>query len=169
MRCRIIFLSLLLLNAVLAQARPARDLESPAFSNVPEISSAFRLLYIQHFPEARAQFASWESQHPNDPFGEVAVAASYLFEEFYHQGVLSSDFFLNEKRFLHGIDGKPDPDLMRGFDTAIRNARKLATQRLAKSPRDPEALYALTLSAGMESDADMILKKQNLEALKRLK
>jgi len=169
MRCRIIFLSLLLLNAVLAQARPAKDLESPAFSNVPEISSAFRLLYIQHFPEARAQFASWESQHPNDPFGEVAVAASYLFEEFYHQGVLSSDFFLNEKRFLHGIDGKPDPDLMRGFDTAIRNARKLATQRLAKSPRDPEALYALTLSAGMESDADMILKKQNLEALKRLK
>src|SRR5215472_7171324 len=169
MRCRIIFLSLLWLNAVLAQARPAKDLESPAFSNVPEISSAFRLLYIQHFPEARAQFASWESQHPNDPFGEVAVAASYLFEEFYHQGVLTSDFFLNDKRFLHGIEGKPDPERMKGFDDAIRNARKLAAKRLAKTPNDPEALYALTLCAGMESDADMILKKRNTDALKRLR
>jgi hypothetical protein len=169
MRYRIIFLSLLLLDAVLVHARPAKDLESPAFTNVPEISSGFRLLYIQHFPEARSQFTSWESNHPDDPFGEVVVAASYLFEEFYRQGVLTSDFFLNEKKFLHGIEGKPDPELMRGFDTAIRNARKLAAQRLAKSPRDPEALYALTLSAGMESDADMILKKQNLDALKRLK
>lgn len=169
MRCRIIFLSLLLLNAMVAHARPERDLESPAFTNVPEFSSGFRLLYIQHFPEARAQFAAWDSQHPDDPFGQVAVAASYLFEEFYRQGVLTSDFFLNEKRFLKGIDGKPDPELMRGFDTAIHKARKVAAERLAKTPRDPEALYALTLSAGMESDADMILKKQNLEALKRLK
>jgi len=58
---------------------------------------------------------------------------------------------------------------MRDFDAAIHSARKLATQRLAKDSRDPEALYALTLSAGMESDADMILRKRNMEALKRLK
>jgi hypothetical protein len=170
MRRRIFsLLSLFLLTSGLTQARPEEDLALPAFTNVPEISSGFRLLYIQHFPQARAQFASWESQHPDDPFGPVVVAASYLFEEFYRQGVLTSDFFLNEKKFLHGIEGKPDPQRMRGFDTAIHNARKLAAQRLAKSPGDPEALYALTLSAGMESDADMILKKQNLEALKRLK
>jgi hypothetical protein len=170
MRWRIFsLLSLLLLTTGLAHAHPEGDLESPAFTNVPEISSGFRLLYIQHFPEARAQFTSWESQHPDDPFGQVAVAASYLFEEFYRQGVLTSDFFLNEKRFLKGIDGKPDSQRMRGFDTAIHNARRLAAQRLATNARDPEALYALTLSAGMESDANMILKKQNLEAMKRLK
>jgi len=49
------------------------------------------------------------------PFGEVAVAASYLFEELHLQGVLTSDFFLNEKRFLHGIDGRPDPERMKPF------------------------------------------------------
>ncbi len=170
MRWRILSLSsLLLLTSGLAAARLEEDLQSPAFTNVPEISSGFRLLYIQHFPQARAQFASWESQHQDDPFGEVAVAASYLFEEFYRQGVLTSDFFLNEKRFLKGIDGKPNPQRMEAFDDAIRKARKLAAQRLAKNARDPEALYALTLCAGMESDADMVLKKRNLDALKRLK
>src|SRR2546429_244818 len=95
--------------------------------------------------------------------------SSYLFEEFYRQGVLTSDFFLNEKKFLHGIDGEPDPVRMESFETAIQKARELASERLAKDPRDPEALYALTLSAGMESDADMILRKHNLDALHRLK
>jgi len=150
-------------------AQPVEDAATPAFVSVPELSSGFRQLYIQKFPEGRAQFEAWESQHPDEPFGQVAIAASYLFEEFYRQGVLSSDFFLNEKKFLHGIDGEPDPARMEGFEKAIQRARELAAQRLAKDPRDPEALYALTLSAGMESDADMILRKHNLDALRRLK
>ena len=58
--------------------------------------AGFDFLYEQKFAEAREAFASWESRNPEDPFGVVAVAASYLFEELYLQGVLTSDFFLNE-------------------------------------------------------------------------
>ena len=163
------FFLFLILAVPIASARPAGDQASPAFSPVPEFTAGFRLLYIQKFPEARAQFATWESQHPDEPFGQVAIAASYLFEEFNVQGVLTSDFFLNEKRFLHGIVGQPDPQRMQGFDDAIGKARALAGQRLAASHNDPEALYALTLCAGMESDSDMILRKHNLDAVKRLK
>jgi tetratricopeptide (TPR) repeat protein len=170
MQRRIFILLLLLpLSPFLVEAGPVADAETPAFTDVPELKSGFQLLYVQKFPEARTQFTEWESQHPDEPFGQVALAASYLFEEFYRQGVLTSDFFLNEKKFLKGIDGKPDAERMQGFDDAIRNARKLAAKRLAKTPGDPEALYSLTLSAGMESDADMILKKHSLNALKRLK
>lgn len=149
-------------------AQPIED-ATPAFVSVPELSSGFRQLYIQKFPEGRALFEAWASQHPDEPFAQVAIAASYLFEEFYDQGVLTSDFFLNEKKFLHGIEGEPDPARMAGFERAIARARELASQRLSKDPRDPEALYALTLCAGMESDADMILRKHNLDALRRLK
>ncbi|HEX8835597.1 MAG TPA: hypothetical protein VF748_01560 [Candidatus Acidoferrum sp.] len=159
----------LLLAAVTANAQVTEDALTPAFAEVPELMAGFRLLYIQKFPEARDVFTAWESQHPDEPFGPVTVAASYLFEEFHHQGVLTSDFFLNDKRFLHGIEGEPDPQRMNGFDDSIENARKLAAQRLAKIPNDPEALYAMTLCAGMESDADMILKKHSMDALKRLK
>lgn len=150
-------------------AQPIGDAATPAFVRVPELSSGFHQLYIQKFPEGRALFEAWASQHPDEPFAQVAIAASYLFEEFYDQGVLTSDFFLNEKKFLHGIEGEPDPARMAGFERAIARARELASQRLSKDPRDPEALYALTLCAGMESDADMILRKHNLDALRRLK
>jgi hypothetical protein len=143
--------------------------KTPAFSNVAELSAGFHSLYAQNFTEAREKFDSWESQHPEEPFGEVAIAASYLFEELYRQGALSSDFFLNEKRFLHGIEGKPDPAHMQNFQNALDQARKLAKERLTKNAKDPEAFFALTMAAGMESNADMMLKKQHIESLKRLK
>jgi len=58
---------------------------------------------------------------------------------------------------------------MKSFQDALDSARKLAKARLAKNARDPEAFFALTLAAGMESNADMMLKKQHVESLKRLK
>jgi hypothetical protein len=164
-----VVISLLLSAAATCPARSDEIAKTPAFTTVAELSSGFHSLYAQNFSEARQKFDSWESQHPDEPFGEVAIAASYLFEELYRQGVLSSDFFLNEKKFLHGIEGKPDPARMKSFQDALDSARKLAKGRLAMNAKDPEAFFALTLAAGMESNADMMLKKQHVESLKRLK
>ena len=143
--------------------------ESPAFHTVPELTAGFNLLYQQKFTEARTAFENWESRNPHEPFGEVAIAATYLYEEMYRQGALTSDFFLNEKQFLHGIDGKPDPERMAHFREALTRARQLARGKQKSNPKDPEALFALTLAAGMESDADSILEKRQLDALKRMK
>src|SRR6266446_5895146 len=160
---------LLLLSPIAGLARQVPDVASPSFTTVPELSAGFDLLYEQKFAEAREDFANWESRNPQQPFGEVAVAASYLFEELSRQGVLTSDFFLNEKRFLHGIDGSPDPDRMSHFRDALARTRELAAERQKTNPKDGEALFALTLAAGMESDAESILQKKHLAALKRMK
>jgi hypothetical protein len=160
---------LLLLSPVVDFARETPGVESPAFTTVPELRAGFDLLYQQRFAEAREAFASWESRNPREPFGEVAVAASYLFEELYLQNVLTSDFFLNQKKFLRGIDGKPDSERMRHFREALAQAQQLARDRQKTSPDDGEALFALTLAAGMESDALSILEKKHLEGLKHMK
>ena len=136
---------------------------------MPELKEGFRLLYVQKYPEAREKFSTWTSAHPDDPFGFVATAASYLFEEFYRQRVLTSDYFLDDKRFLGGITGTPDPDRIKGFEDATAKARSLAAQRLKLNKRDPEGLYAMTLSAGMQSDADSMLLKKHYDGLKHLK
>jgi hypothetical protein len=160
---------LLLLSPVVGFAREEPDADSPAFATVPELSAGFDLLYQQKFAEAREDFANWKSRNPEEPFGEVAVAASYLFEELHRQGVLTSDFFLNEKKFLHGIDGKPDPERMSHFREAVAQARQLARERQKTNPNDGEALFALTLAAGMESDEEAILQKKHMAGLKRMK
>ena len=160
---------LLLLSPIVNCARESPDLESPAFTTVPELSAGFDLLYVQRFAEAREVFTSWESRNPDEPFGEVAIAASYLFEELDRQGVLTSKFFLDEKKFLHGVDGNPDPQRMGHFQEALAQARQLAQDRLHGNPQDDEGLFALTLAAGMESDALSILERKHLDALKRMK
>jgi hypothetical protein len=146
---------------------PAR--EGAAFQSVPELKAGFRLLYDQKFSEGREEFLNWEKQHPDEPFGHIAVAASYLFEEFYRQGVLSSEFFLNDRKFLHGIDGKPDAARMAGFRQARERAVEIARRRLKTIPNDAEALFVLTLAAGMQADALSILEKKNLDSLKQIK
>jgi tetratricopeptide (TPR) repeat protein len=160
---------LLLLNPIVNFARETPGVQSPAFTTVPELSAGFDLLYRQRFAEAREAFASWESRNPQEPFGQVAIAAGYLFEELSRQGVLTSDFFLNEKKFLHGIEGSPDSERMSHFRDAIARACELARERQKTNPKDGEALLALTLAAGMESDAESILLKRHLAGLKSMK
>ncbi len=159
----------ILLAPSLSRAQAAQDGSDSAFTEIPELKEGFRLLYVQKYPEAREQFSVWTSAHPDDPFGFVAKAASYLFEEFYRQGVMTSDFFLDDKKFLRGIDGKPDPERLKNFDAELAHARSLSNARLSKNKKDAAGLFALTLAAGMESNSDSILQKKHLEGLKRMK
>jgi hypothetical protein len=161
---------LLLLVSATSFARAEADIPpGPAFTTEPELARGFHELYARNCSEARAIFTKWELGHEEDPFGQVAIAASYLFEELYRQNVLSSDFFLDQKRFLNGIEGKPNPERMANFRAALEKTRVLSKQLMKKNPKDPEALFGLTLAAGMESDADAILEKKQLDGLKRMK
>jgi hypothetical protein len=169
LRCSKFIALLLLLSPAVGFASEVPNGDSPAFTTEPELKAGFDLLYEQKFAEARQSFVSWESRNLEDPFGEVAMAASYLFEELYLQGVLTSDFFLNDKKFLRGIDGRPDPERMSHFGEALTRARQLARLRRKTNPNDGEALFALTLAAGMESDAESILQKKHMDGLKRMK
>ncbi len=145
------------------------EINSPGLSSVPELEQGYKLLYEQKFADARVIFQKWAASNPEEPFGQVSIAASYLFEEFFLQRVLTSDYFLNDKRFLGGIEGTPDSGRIKNFDDSVVRARTLATTRLKKQPKDPESLFALTLCAGMQSDADSMLLKKHLDALKHLK
>jgi hypothetical protein len=164
-----LLLFVILLTPLAASADERLTPNSPAFTTVPELHASFDLLYEQKFGEARFGFERWERRNPREPFGEVAIAASYLFEEFYRQNVLTSDFFLNDKRFLGGIEGTPDALRLSSFREHLNKARELARTRQRSDPNDGEALFTLTLIAGMESDALAILEKKPFDALKRMK
>jgi tetratricopeptide (TPR) repeat protein len=55
------------------------------------------------------------------------------------------------------------------FGEALTQARELAKVRQKINPNDGEALFALTLAAGMESDTESILQKKHLNGLRRMK
>lgn len=142
---------------------------APSVLNDPQLTSGFQLLYQLKFDEARQRFMQWEQERPAEPLGPALEAASNLFEEFYRKGVLTSEFFLDDKRLLGGIKGHPDADLERQFASAAQRAENLARARLQNQPRDPNAHFALTLVGGMQADDFFLIQKRQLESLGHLR
>lgn len=134
-----------------------------AFAQSPDLAPGFHQLYHLHFAEARAIFLNWQRAHPQDPMGFAAEAAAHLFEEFERHGVLTIEFFLNNDLFLEGIQGTADSVRTQAFERANAKARELATGR------DPNALLALTLAAGMAADHAALITKRHIESLRQIR
>jgi tetratricopeptide (TPR) repeat protein len=137
--------------------------------HVPELDAGFHLLYELKTEEARKQFESLQKSHPDNPLGSAAEAAAYLFEECYRQGVLTSEFFLDDKRFLGKIPLKPDPELRSAFFAADKRAQDLSQLQLKSNPDDHNALFVMTLSVGMEAEYASLIDKKQLDGLKKIR
>jgi hypothetical protein len=137
--------------------------------HIPELDTGFHLLYELKPADARAQFETWQKSHPQDPLGYASEAASYLFEECYRQGVLTSDFFLDNKRFLGNIPLKPDPRLRDAFFASVKQTQDLAQLRLKTNPDDPNALFAMSLALGMQADYASLIDKRQLDSLRKIR
>jgi hypothetical protein len=133
------------------------------------LENGFHDLYGLNFQGARDQFLTYQRMEPADPLGKVAEAASYLYEEFNQKGVLSSAFFLDDSKFLGGIDGKASENRNDEFLTANRAAREMAKDIVATNPQDVHGLLVLTMADGMESDYDALIEKKQLAGLSMMR
>ena len=117
-------------------------------------------------PARRRIFRLWQAQHPDDPVGPVSEAAGCLFSEFNRLGSTGSAV-LRERHCAFAARPKltPDPAVQDHFQDAIRRAESLAHARLAKDPKDRDALFALTLSSGLQADYAALIEKRNLASL----
>jgi hypothetical protein len=134
-----------------------------------QLDAGFHQLYELHFADARTEITAWEKTQPNDAMGPMAEAASYLFEELYAQGVLSSDYFLDDDQLFGNKPLHPDPARRTAFESAIERTQKLALARLKDHPDDADALLALAISTGMRGDYASIIEKKQFESLGRIK
>jgi len=159
-------------SCALGVAVRAEDVPSPATEDVPspDIVSAldrgFSGLYNLDFVGAQRDFAAWQQMHPDDPVGQVSEAAGFLFSEFNRMGVLESQFYENDESFFRRSKPAPDPVLRDHFQAAIGRAENLSHARLAKDPKDRDALFALTLSSGLQADYAALIEKRNLASLR---
>ena len=134
-----------------------------------QLDTGFHELYELRFADARVQFAAMEKAQPNDARGPMAEAASYLFEEFYAQGVLTSEYFLDDDRLLGGKPLKPNPERRAALLGALDRTQKLALARLHDNANDANALFALAISMGMRSNYSSIIEKKQMESLGHIK
>jgi hypothetical protein len=138
--------------------------------DVPSVSVSlldrgYSRLYNLDFSGAQKDFATWETQHPQNALGPVSEAAGLLFSEFHRLGVLESQFYEDNATFAARQKLTPDPAVRDQFQKAIDRADNLAHVQLAKDPKDRDSLFALTLSAGLQADYAALIEKRNFASL----
>jgi len=143
----------------------ARAVDLPRSALASALDRGFFGLYNLDFAGAQRDFSSWQKLHPDDPVGPVSEAAGFLFAEFNRLGVLESQFYANDTAFVGRPKLTPDPALREHFMAAIGRAENLSHARLAKDPHDRDALFALTLSSGLEAHYAALIEKHNLASL----
>ncbi len=143
----------------------ARTEDLPRPATASPLDRGFLGLYNLDFAGAQRDFATWQQLHPDDPMGPVSEAAGFLFSEFDRLGVLESQFYENDDAFVGRPKLNPDPALRQHFMDAIGRAENLSHARLSKSPKDRDALFAQTLSSGLQADYAALIEKRNLASL----
>jgi hypothetical protein len=134
-------------------------------SSAASLDHGFSLLYNLDFAQAHQVFLSFQQEHPDDPMGPACDAAGFLFSEFNRLGVLESQFYADDKTFDARKQLAPDSGVRDRFNAALVEADSRARSRLAKNPRDRDALFALTMSSGLKADYAGLVEKRNLASL----
>jgi hypothetical protein len=134
-------------------------------SSETSLDRGFSLLYNLDFAGAHQVFSSFQQEHRDDPMGPACDAAGLLFSEFNRLGVLEAQFYADDQKFAARKQLTPDAAVRDRFYAALELAESRARARLNKSPKDRDALLALTMSSGLKADYAGLIEKRNLTSL----
>ena len=130
------------------------------------IAQAFEQLYNFNFQQAHRVLDRLDKRQPEDPMAAATRAAVYLFTELDRLDLLASEFFQDRGGLLKSKKVEPSADLRAKLFETTERARGYARKKLARAPKDPEAWFALSTAAGVESDYLFFVEKKRLASLK---
>ncbi len=129
------------------------------------LDDAFDRMYRHDFPAAQQILSQYIAQHPKDPLGYTMKSAAYLFAELDRLQILESEFFGNDKRIADKKQVKADPAVRTAVYENLEKARELAHATLAGAPEDKNALFAVCISFGIQTDYMALIEKKQLRSL----
>jgi hypothetical protein len=135
----------------------------------PILDAGYRGMYNLDFADAHARFAEYEQAHPQDPFGHVSNAAAYLFSEFDRLRILEFDLFTVDSTFEKRPKAEPDPAVKAAFDRELEAVDRIASEQLAASPNDTNALLSQIMANGLRGDYAAMIDKRNIAGLSYMK
>ncbi|MEO8028961.1 MAG: hypothetical protein ABI823_20945 [Bryobacteraceae bacterium] len=153
------FASVLLAAALSASAADTLPSENP------KLHAGWLKMYDLQFEDAHRIFADWKQENSGNPMGYVSDGAAYLFAELARLGALESEFFTDDDRFLGREKLMPDPNMKSLFMQQIMQSDRLAEDILKKYPNQPDALFARSLSLGLQADYASLVEKRDYAAL----
>jgi hypothetical protein len=130
------------------------------------LDRAFHAMYDLDFGKADADLAQFGAEHPENPLGPTAQAASELFALFEERKILQSEFFVADDQWVSRKKEVVAEDRRREFEKTLSKAEDLANRSLGRNEPDPDALFALTMVYGLRADYAALVDRQDFTALR---
>lgn len=132
---------------------------------------AFYYASQNHFYNGEYQQALQDAEEaikldPDNPFFYNSLANTYLFQELQQLGQLEGNLYDASNSFLKDKAPKPDLERVAKFKEALEKARQICEERLAKNPRDVDALYSLGVAYATEGTYKFTIEKSWFDALR---
>jgi len=142
--------TILLLQVAACRGAPA---EGP-------IALAFNRLYNFDFKRSQEILDRQRQLDPADPLPLSVKAAGYLFSELHRLKILELDFFTDDDKVVDRRELVPDQEIRHAFFRSLEDSERLANARLASRPEDPDALFALCMATGLETDYAALIERR---------
>jgi tetratricopeptide (TPR) repeat protein len=124
-----------------AAALPPDVHANPLYAD-PSVRDAYEHFYVLDYPACIAELKNVQEAHPGDPGATAMLLEARVFQELYRQDLLDTTFYANDG-FLTGKHPTPeDPATRDQIFSLEEQVEREASARLAKNPRDADALYA---------------------------
>jgi len=146
-----IFLSVLLA----ALPGPQQAADAP-----PAIDRAFQRMYNFDFAGMHKILDEYVRAHAEDPLAYSTRAGAYLFSELYRLKILETDFFIDDNQVTDRKRWKPDPAVRAQLFQMTGEARKRAAAVLKSAPNDRNAMFAMCMATGIETDYTILVEKK---------
>lgn len=109
-------------------------------------------MYDFDFAGAHAILDSEIARDAANPFPYSVKAAAFFFSELDRLKILQTEFFEDDDKVVDRRKLSPDPAIRRQIFRLFELTRQHAAARLARHPTDREALFALAMASGLETD-----------------
>jgi hypothetical protein len=120
---------------------------------------AFRHIYNLQFPAAIALMEEQIRARPEEALSYTVEGAALLFGEFHRLGVLEFEFLGDDDLLTEKQRLKPDPAIKQRLFTLTAEGRRRAQERLRVEPGNRNALFATSMSVGLELEYLLMIEK----------
>ena len=121
---------------------------------------AFSRLYEFDFAGAQAIMDREISRDPSSPLPYGVKAAAHFFSELDRLLILQTEFFEDDDRVVDRRKLTPDLKVRDEIFRLLKTSRARAEARLAAQPHDREALFALGMASGLETDYAALVERR---------
>jgi len=129
------------------------------------LAEAYEASYNLDYDVSLADYEKALAADPHNPELHSYIAYTLLYRELLRDGALDSEMVTGNNSFVRRAKMEPPPDVEKRFNAETNETLRLCEARLAKNPRDTQALHIMAVALGQRANWGFLVRKTWMASL----